>query len=341
MPRVDVLPFRACYDCGRNETILAAALRAGRFLRYGCRHGGCGTCRVLLVEGEVKQAGSSFALPRTDRADGWILACASAPAGDCVIDVSAGPDGMALTEEEFLAGDAAGTFVTEVAEITRLTRDVRGLRLRLLDPGSIRFTAGQFVTVEVPGTAANRAFSMASPPSESGSIDLVVRVLPGGAFSAALDERLAPGDRLRVSGPFGQLKVRLSHRPIIMIAGGSGLAPIESMAADLADRCNTRPVTVFFGVRAAADLFHLERLEAIRGRMPGLEIVPVLSERGPGWAGETGLVTDAVDRRLPRLSGYDAYLCGPPAMIDAAAELVTRRGVRPRNVYFDAFVPTG
>jgi len=189
---------------------------------------------------------------------------------------------MALTEEEFLAGDAAGTFVTEVAEITRLTRDVRGLGLRLLDPGSIRFTAGQFVTVEVPGTAATRAFSMASPPSESGSIDLVVRVLPGGAFFAALDERLAPGDRLRVSGPFGQLKVRLSHRPIIMIAGGSGLAPIESMAADLADRRNTRPVTVFFGVQTAADLFHLERLEAIRGRMPGLEIVPVLSEPGPG-----------------------------------------------------------
>lgn len=187
---------------------------------------------MLLVDGEVEQAGSSFALPRADRADGWILACASASAGDCVIDVSAGPDGMALTEEEFLAGDAAGTFVTEVAEITRLTRDVRGLRLRLLDPGSIRFTAGQFVTVEVPGTAATRAFSMASP-SESGSIDLVVRVLPGGAFSAALDERLAPGDRLRVSA-FGQLKVRLSHRPIIMIAGGSGLAPIESMAADLA-----------------------------------------------------------------------------------------------------------
>jgi NAD(P)H-flavin reductase len=126
-----------------------------------------------------------------------------------------------------------------------------------------------------------------------------------------------------------------------MIAGGSGLAPIESTAAVLADRRNTRPVTVFFGVRAAADLFHLERLEAIGGRMPGLEIVPVLSEPGPAGPTRPGLVTDAVDRRLPRLSGYDAYLCGPSAMIDAAVELVTRRVVRPHNVYFDAFVPTG
>jgi NAD(P)H-flavin reductase/ferredoxin len=338
MPRIEVQPFRASYDCGDDESILAGALREGRFLRYGCRHGGCGTCRVLLVDGDVEQAGSSFALPPSDRADGWILACASVPLEDCIIDVSTAD----LTEEEFLAGDDVGTFTTEVAEIQRLTSDVRGLRLRLLDPDSMRFTAGQFVNVEVPGTSSARAFSMANPPSESGYIDLVIRVLPGGAFSAVLEERLEPGDRIRVYGPFGQLKVRLSHRPIIMIAGGSGLAPIESMAADLADRQNTRPVTVFFGARTEEDLYHLDRLEATRRRMPSLEIVPALSEDTPAhWTGETGLVTDVVGRRFPQLSGYDAYLCGPPAMIDAAVELITTRGVHRRNVYFDAFVPTG
>jgi NAD(P)H-flavin reductase/ferredoxin len=338
MPKIEVQPFRASYDCGDDESILAGALREGRFLRYGCRHGGCGTCRVLLVDGDVEQAGSSFALPPSDRADGWILACASVPLEDCIIDVSTAD----LTEEEFLAGDDVGTFTTEVAEIQRLTSDVRGLRLRLLDPDSMRFTAGQFVNVEVPGTSSARAFSMANPPSESGHIDLVIRVLPGGAFSSVLEERLEPGNQLRVYGPFGQLKVRLSHRPIIMIAGGSGLAPIESMAADLADRQNTRPVTVFFGARTAADLYHLDRLEATRRRMPSLEIVPALSEETPAhWTGETGLVTDVVGRRFPQLSGYDAYLCGPPAMIDAAVELITTRGVRRRNVYFDAFVPTG
>jgi NAD(P)H-flavin reductase len=205
----------------------------------------------------------------------------------------------------------------------------------------MRFTAGQFVNVEVPGTTMTRAFSMANSPSDSGHIDLVIRVLPGGAFSAALEGRLKPGDRIRVFGPFGQLKVRLSHRPIIMIAGGSGLAPIESMIADLADRQNIRPVTVFFGARTAADLYHLDRLEAIRRRMPSLEIVPALSGAVPaGWSGETGLVTDVVDRWFSRLSGYDAYLCGPAAMIDVAVEVITRRGVRSRNVYFDAFVPT-
>jgi NAD(P)H-flavin reductase/ferredoxin len=338
VPKIEVLPFRASYDCDKDETILAGALRTGRFLRYGCRHGGCGTCRILLADGDVEQAGSSFALSASDRADGWILACSSVPLEDCVIDVSSSD----LSEEEFLAGDDAGAFTTEVADIQQLTADVRGVRLRLLDPDSIRFTAGQFVNVEIPGTSATRAFSMANPPSESGHIDLVIRELPGGAFSGLLKERLQPGDRLRVYGPFGQLKVRLSYRPIIMIAGGSGLAPIESMVADLADRQNTRPVTVFFGARTAGDLYHIDRLEAICRRMPSLQVIHALSEDVPvGWTGETGLITEVVDRRFPRLSGYDAYLCGPPAMIEAAVELITGRGVRSRNIYFDAFLPTG
>lgn len=338
MPKIEVAPFGASYNCGNDETILAGALREGRFLRYGCKHGGCGTCRVLLVDGDVEQTGSSFALPPSDRAEGWILTCASVPLEDCVVDVSASD----LTEEEFLAGDDTGTFTAEITDIRRLTPEVRGVGLRLVDPASMRFTAGQFVNVEVPGSALVRTFSMANPPSDSGHIDLVIRMLPGGAFSSLLEHRLEPGDRLRLYGPFGQLKVRLSHRSILMVAGGSGLAPILSMVADLADRHNTRPVTVFFGARSAADLYHLDRLEAVRERMPCLEIVLALSDSvPPGWFGETGLVTDVVARRFPRLDGYDAYLCGPPAMIDSAVELITARGVRPRNVYFDAFVPTG
>ncbi|HUY48289.1 MAG TPA: 2Fe-2S iron-sulfur cluster binding domain-containing protein [Streptosporangiaceae bacterium] len=338
MPKVQVVPLGAAYDCRDDETLLAGALREGRYLRYGCRHGGCGSCRILLVEGDVEQSGSSFALPASDRADGWVLACASVPVEDCVVDVSA----TDLTEEEFLAGDQVRGYTAEIAGIRRLTPDVRGVRLRLLDPPSMRFTAGQFVNVEVPGTSVRRAYSMANPPSDSGYADLVVRLLPGGAFSALLDGRLVPGDQLRLYGPFGQLKVRLSHRPMIMVAGGSGLAPILSMVGDLADRRNTRQVTVFFGARSATDLYHLDRLRALQDRMPCLEIVSVLSEHAPAdQAGETGLVTDVIGRRFPRLEGYDAYLCGPPSMIDAAAALLTARGLRPRNIYFDAFVPTG
>jgi methane monooxygenase component A beta chain/propane monooxygenase small subunit len=189
-----------------------------------------------------------------------------------------------------------------------------------------RVLAGQLDLLTGLGLVGGVQASQADGRAQAGRVGISLMLSAETEAAVELVREQTPDAAVGFRGPFRQLKVRLSHRPIIMIAGGSGLAPIELMAADLADRRNTGPVTVFFGVRAAADLFHLERLEAIRGRMPGLEIVPVLSEPAPGWAGETGLVTDAVDRRLPRLSGYDAYLCGPPAMIDAAVELVNRRG---------------
>lgn len=338
MPPVRMLPLEQTFDCDEGETVLAAALRQGRYLRYGCKHGGCGTCRALLVDGDVDEAGSTFALPSSDRAEGWVLLCASVPLEPCTIDVSA----MELTEEEFLSGDRVGAFTAEVEDVRRLTPEICGLRLRLIDPASMRFVAGQFVNVEVPGTSAVRAFSMANPPSDNGYIDLIVRVLPGGAFSQLVATSLAPGDELRLYGPLGQLKVRLSYRPMVMVAGGSGLAPILSMLADLADRGNARPVTLFFGARSPEGVYYTDRLDALRMRMPCLEVVTALSDAAPpGWRGEAGLVTDVLARVMPRLDGYDAYLCGPPPMIEAAVPLLTALGVRARNVYFDAFVPTG
>ena len=248
--KVVVLPFERAFACDEGETILAGALRQGLFLRYGCRHGGCGTCKVRLVDGDVDEHGSTFALPDSERAEGWVLACASVPAGECTVDATA----MDLSEDEFLAGDTVGTYTAEVVALEALTRDIRAVRLRLLDPPAMRFTAGQFVNVEVPGTTEVRAYSMANPPSDGGAVDLIVKLLPGGLFSTHLEERLLPGDRLRLHGPLGQLKVRLSHRPMVMVAGGSGLAPLLSMLADLAEKGSARPATLFFGARRADDL---------------------------------------------------------------------------------------
>lgn len=277
-----------------------------------------------------------MALAPGERDEGWILPCTSVPVDDCAVDVSA----MGLTEEELLAGDPSGVFVTELERNERLARDIRAVRLRLVEPETIRFVAGQFVNVEIPGTTSARAYSFANPPSEGRHIDLLVKVLPGGRFSSLLEGALQPGARLRVSGPFGQMRIRLSHRRILMVAGGTGLAPMLSMLADLAEKGSARPVTVFFGVRTADDLFGLDRVEAIQRAMPALEVVPVLSHAWPDdWRGETGLVTDALARRVPSAADHDAYLCGPPPCIDAAFPLLVRRGVRPRNIYFDVFTP--
>jgi alkene monooxygenase reductase len=304
------------------------------YLRYGCKNGGCGTCKSRLVEGDVDSLASSMALAPGEHDEGWILPCTSVPEGDCVLDVSA----MGLTEEELLAGDPSGVFMTELERNERLTPDIRAVRLRLVEPETIRFVAGQFVNVEIPGTSDTRSYSFANPPSADRHIDLIIKVLPGGRFSSLLEDGLRPGARLRVTGPFGQMRVRLSHRPMLMIAGGSGLAPMLSMLADLAAKANTRPLKLFFGVRTADDLFGLERLGEIQRAMPVLDVIPVLSHIWPAsWSGQTGMVTDAVARLVPTAADHDAYICGPPPCIDAAFPLLLRRGVRQRNIYVDVF----
>jgi NAD(P)H-flavin reductase/ferredoxin len=341
--QVRVEPFGADIPCGDGETVLAAVLRSGRYLRYGCKYGGCGTCRSLLVAGDVTDSGSTFALPAAAREQGWILSCTSVPAGDCVIDVSA----MSLSDAEFNSGDQVATAETSLVSVSSLTPTIYGVELRLVDPPALAFKAGQFIEVEVPGnaTAAARAFSIASSPAAgpgvgNAVIELFVKRLPGGRFGGYL-ESARPGDKLRVRGPLGSLRVRPSYRKLIMIAGGSGLAPVLSMLTDLAGNADQRAVSLFFGARTVAELYHLERLESLRQQSARLDFVPVVQYADPDWCGETGLVTEAVARRMPSLRGFDAYICGPPPMVAAAIDVVRRLGVREPNVYYDAFVPTG
>jgi NAD(P)H-flavin reductase/ferredoxin len=336
VPKVRFTPFGRTIECAESEGILSAALSQGYFLRYGCKHGGCGTCKVLVTAGDIEDSGSSFALAHTDRCEGWALACSSRPRTDCVIDISS----MGLTEEEFLAGDRIETFEAVIERVTDLTPTIRGVTLRLVSPPQMRFTAGQFVNVEVPGTEHVRAFSMANPPSANSEIELIVRIFPGGKFSEYL-KYAKRGQPVRVFGPVGSLRVRLSYRKILMIAGGSGMAPMLSMLADLAQKNDRRAATIFFGARTTGEIYYADRLKALCELSARAEFVPVVEDAAEAWDGERGLVTDAVARRMGSLRGYDAYLCGPPPMVQAARELVIRLGVREANVYFDAFVPTG
>jgi NAD(P)H-flavin reductase/ferredoxin len=336
VPNVRFAPFDHTIECAEGVSVLSAALSQGCFLRYGCKHGGCGTCKALIIEGDIEDSGSSFALTPAERSEGWALLCSSQPLSDCVIDVSA----MRLTDEEFLAGDQVETFETAIERVTDLTPTIRGVTLRLVNPPEMRFTAGQFVNVEVPGADGARAFSMANAPSASSEIELIVRLLPGGQFGEYL-KHAERGQIIRVSGPVGSLRVRLSYRKIIMIAGGSGMAPLLSMLTDLAEKKDRRPVTVFFGARTCDELYYIDRLNALCGLSAHAEFVPVVQDADEAWDGETGLVTDAIARRMRSLRGYDAYLCGPPPMVEAARALVARLGVRETNIYYDAFVPTG
>jgi NAD(P)H-flavin reductase/ferredoxin len=334
---VTVLPFEHAVECRDDESILAAALRQGLFLRYGCRHGGCGTCKAVLVDGEVTGEGSSFALSSAERAEGIVLLCCSRPVTDCMIDVQS----MELTEDEFLAGDRVGVFETEVAGLDALTQDIWDLRLALREPPTMAFGAGQFVNVQLPGSQQIRSYSIANPPQQDDRIELIVKVLPGGAFSTLVTSGLALCDPLRLFGPLGELKLRLSHRKVLMVAGGSGLAPFLSMLRHLECRGRTREIDLVFGARRVADLYHLDELQRLTAALPGVTFIPALSQPGDDtWPGARGLVTEVIAERYPSLDGYDAYLAGPPPMIEATIPLLTGRGVRPSNIRFDAFVPS-
>lgn len=334
MYEITVQPFGDTFVCNADETILSAALREHRFLRYGCKHGGCGTCKVQLVDGDVDLSTSSYALPPGEREAGTILVCQSYPLDDCEIDATA----MNLDDEEYRAGDGTVTLEAILGSVEHLTADICRVTLDL--PVEMPFVAGQFVNVVVPGTDLVRTYSMANGSTDPHRIELICKLLPGGAFSDFLRGNPLPGTAIGLSGPYGMLRVRLSHRHIVMVAGGSGLAPLLAMLADLARAESTRTVTLVFGARAPADLYLLEVIAALQATLPGLEFVPVVQQPGADWAGATGVVTDVLDAR-GSWETTDAYLCGPPGMIDAATELLIARGVRPQNVYFDAFVPTG
>ena len=336
--QIRILPFEHQIRCKPGQTLLAAILEQGRYLRYGCKNGGCGTCKIQLLDGEIAPGGSPLALSPSERTEGYALLCTAVPLSDCTLDASA----MELTEDEFAAGDRTCAFLAEVERKETLAPNIRYLYLRLVEPESIKFIAGQFVNIEVPGSQELRSYSMANPPSDRHHVELIIKLMAKGVFSNYLEAELKVGDRLRLFGPLGQLRIRLSHRSIVALAGGSGMAPIISMLTNLAEKRNTRPITFLFGARRQQDLYFEDRLDALRRSMPALEIIFALSdEQPPGWHGETGLVTEALVRRMPTLKNYDAYLCGPPGMIETAIPLLIERGVRERNVYLDAFVPSG
>jgi len=341
--RIRIEPFGESLEIQDDESVLAAILRQGRFVRYGCKHGGCSTCRAQLVSGDCELSDrTSYSLSDADRENGVVLLCSThVIRGEAVFDVSGTMD---LSDEDFRSGNRVVEHVAEVTAIEPLAHDIRAVRFRLVDPPTMKFVAGQYVEVQVPGSDDEwRSYSMSSDPIDAGALEIIVKVIPGGRFSSALDGRLRPSDRLRVRGPLGQFAVRLSHRPMVMIAGGSGMGPIRSMLLELARTGNTRSARFFYGARRERDLFLTDELRAIERVHRWFRFTPALSEPEPGgaWDGEVGLITDVLARAMPDLHAVEGYLCGPPGMIDSAIRTLACGGCKDRHIYFDRFVPSG
>ncbi len=333
--KVRLEPVGIDMEVEEDETILNAAFRQGLMLMHGCKEGQCSACKSYLLDGELDmERYSTFALADYEREEGYVLLCRSHAYSDLQIEL------INYDEDMLRSGLPIREARAAVESIEELTHDVRRLVLRLLEPTELAFHSGQYVDVTIPGTDRTRSFSMANSPRDAGHLELIIKLYPGGRFSGLLAGGLSVGDELEVKGPYGLCTLRAgSERDLVMVGGGAGMAPLLSLLRDLADRQSPRRISFYYGARSEKDLFCREELADLGQRLPGLSFIPALSEPDPtsSWQGETGLITDVIARREPSLAGREAYLCGPPPMIDAAVALLEAKGVPGTDIHYDKF----
>jgi propane monooxygenase reductase subunit len=335
-PRVLFEPIGEEIEVGEEETILAAAFRQGYNLAYGCREGQCSACKCFLLEGEVDLLPySTFALSDTEEANGYTLICRALPYEDLVVEL------LHFDPENYRLEHPIRDGRAEVEAVESLTPDIRLLRLRVHEPADFSFLPGQYVDLWVPGGGeSRRSFSMANLPGDD-LIELMIKCYPGGRFSGLLEGSIQAGDTINFTGPYGAFHLRQSRRGVLMLAGGSGMAPILSLLRQLADERSDRTVRFFYGARTERDLFHLDEVAALGAQLADFRFTPVLSDASTEEAGEraTGFVHEAAGQYLAtgELDEFDVYMCGPPPMIDAATELLTDRGLDESRIHYDKF----
>lgn len=339
--RVRFEPVGIEIDIDEEQTVLRSAAEQGLMLMHGCKEGQCGSCKSFVLDGDDIELDrySTFALPDYEKEEGFTLLCRAHVYEDVTIEL------LNFDEDMIRSGLPIQNAVAEVVSIEEVTHDLRHLVLRLISPAEITFFPGQYVDITVPGAGATRSFSMANTSSrEDGRLEFVIKVYPGGLFSSLLDERLQPGDRLDLTGPFGVFTLREgTDQDLIFVGGGAGLAPILALLRSMAERGIDRRAVFYYGARTRRDLCFIPELRALEEKLGNFRFVPALSEptEGDGWDGEVGLVTDVVRRHEKDLRRAHAYLCGPPPMVEAAMPLLAELGVGEKHIYYDKFTTTG
>jgi propane monooxygenase reductase subunit len=335
--RVRFEPVGIEIDVAEDQTILRAAAEQGVMLMHGCKEGQCAACKSFILDGDDVEHDrySTFALPDYEKEEGFTLLCRAHAYEDLTIEL------LNYDEEMIQSGLPIQEATVEVVSNERVTHDLRHLVVRLAE--ELKFFPGQYLDFAVPGTEETRSFSMANTSARDGFLEFVVKIYPDGLFSRFLDAEVAVGDRLRVTGPFGVFTLRDNPgADLVFVGGGAGMAPILALLRSMAERGLDRKATFYYGARRRRDLCFEAELRELEGKLPGFRYVPALSEPGDDdWTGETGFVTDVLRRAGVDLTGADAYVCGPPPMVEAALELLPALGVAEKRVFYDKFTTTG
>lgn len=313
---------------------LLGLLKDGQiFIPSACGgRGSCGLCKCKVLKGAGDFLPTELPwLSEEEKKQNIRLACQVKVKKDFEIEI---PEHLFNVKQ----------YKTKVVSLRDLTHDIKEVTLKLLDPDRIDFTAGQFIQFEVPEyelceEPVYRAYSISSSPSDTGKVELEIRLVPNGICTTYVHKYLKVGDAVTINGPYGEFHLRDTDADIIFIAGGSGMAPIKAILLNMAEKGNARKAAYFFGARSKRDLFLVEEMRKIEETLPKFRFMPALSEPAPedNWNGETGLITAVVDRHLKSGDNVEGYLCGSPGMIDACIKVLKQKGIPEEKIYYDKF----
>jgi len=315
-----------------GETILEAGLREGLPMPFECRNGGCGKCKGIVLEGEVRmEPYQESALTTEERAVGKVLFCCAEPLGAIEIVYEPAAGAKAAPVHRYRA---------RIASLERIAPDVIRAILEVDEGGRLAWHAGQYINV-ILDDGARRSFSFATAPGATGNrFELHVRLVPGGRFTTWLFESARVGDFVRFEGPLGAFHLREDGtKPILFVAGSTGFAPVKSMLEHAFATGMRREMILYWGVRRPADLYAAELCERWAREQASFRFVPVVSDAEPAdqWRGRTGLVHEAILADYPDLSGHQVYACGSVAMVEAVAPAFTAHGLAADDCFSDAF----
>ncbi|MGY0561210.1 benzoate 1,2-dioxygenase electron transfer component BenC [Luteimonas sp. A277] len=315
-------------QCGEGETVLDAAYRNRINLPMDCSDGVCGTCKCRAESGSY-DLGDDYiedALADDEKESGLVLTCQMQPSSDCVIAVPV-PSSACKTG-----------LVTSTATVAGIERHNDAAIVLQLDVAgeAAAFLPGQYVNIEVPGSGQGRSYSFSSVPGEQ-RVSFLIKSIDGGLMGAWLQDA-QPGQSLELTGPLGSFYLRAVERPLLLLAGGTGLAPFLSMLETLVRAGSTQPVHMIYGVTRDADLVLVDRLQAYADQLPAFSFTTVVADEASSHP-RKGWVTQHMPAEVLHGGNVDVYLCGPPPMVDAVRGHFGEAGVEPASFHYEKFTP--
>jgi CDP-4-dehydro-6-deoxyglucose reductase len=329
---VTVQPSGRSFSVESTETVLLAGIRQSIGLPYGCKDGACGSCKCRMLSGSVRHGNhQSKALSPDEEAAGLILTCCATPQTDLVLESRQVTEAGALPTKKM---------PVRVTTLHRASEDVMLMQLQLPANDSFGYRAGQYVEF-ILRDGARRSYSMANAPHRGPGLELHIRHMPGGKFTDHVFGAMKEKEILRMEGPYGSFFLREdSNKPIILLASGTGFAPVKALLEHMQHQGVERPVSLYWGARKPKDLYMSTWVTDQLATMPHLTYVPVVSDTRveDGWTGRGGFVHQAVMQDFPDLSGHQVYACGAPIVVESAQkDFVAQCGLDPEEFFADAF----